>query len=161
MRGILSTATTLIIFLSVCILLWRQRTRNLSHVPAQLDSYWDALKERRKFRRFKMKLPVECRVPDKSDNIYHTFSKDISGEGICLQVPELMPEGSVLDMMVKMPQGRPLHVRGEIAWVSESPKKSDSDERSFMAGIKFVKVDPDDKKRLSSFLDDAVKSNID
>ena len=81
MRYVLSLITTLIIFAVISFLLWQKRTRHLALVPAKLDSYWDSLKERRKFRRFDTSLSVDVSFSEQSNNVYHVFSKDISVRG--------------------------------------------------------------------------------
>ena len=156
MRGILCLITLVLVLSVVSYLLWRHRTRVLSEIPAELDSYWDALKERRRFVRFKRKLAVECVVPEKAGNQYHTFSKDISGEGICLQVPEIMPEGSILYLRIDIPEQKPVAVKGEIVWVKESKGPTKDPGRAFSAGIKFLKVSEKDKHVLNSFLEQAL-----
>ena len=157
MRYVLSLITTVIIFVVISFLLWQKRTRHLSLVPAKLDSYWDSLKERRKFRRFNSSLSVECSFSEQSNNVYHVFSKDISGEGLCIQVPEIMPEGGLLDLKINIPKTRPISVKGKIVWVDESPRTSNEQDRVFNAGVQFVKVDTRDRKRLRDFLDVTVK----
>jgi len=141
-------------------LLWRHRTRNVAYISAKLDSYWDTLKERRKYRRFKKELDVTCSVPERAGDVYHSFSKDISGEGICLQVPEIMPEGSQLDLEIKLPDKRPISVKGEIIWVNEVKRSSAVSERVFNAGIKFLKLSKKDKGLLSELLEKFAGDNI-
>lgn len=153
MRGVMSSITVILVLVSVAILLWRQRTRNVAYVSAKLESYWNNLKERRKFRRFKKQLEVDCSVPEKTGNIYHSFSKDISGEGICLQVPEMMPEGSQLDLEIKIPDHSPIAVKGEIIWVTEADRDPSASERIFNAGIRFLRLSKKDKDLLSEFLE--------
>ena len=157
MRYVLSLITTLIIFVVISFLLWQKRTRHLALIPAKLDSYWDSLKERRRFRRFDTSLSVDVSFSEQSNSVYHVFSKDISGEGLCIQVSEIMPEGSLLDLKINIPKTRPISVKGEIVWVDESPRVSNDQDRVFNAGVQFVKVDTRDRKRLRDFLDVTVK----
>ena len=153
MRYVLSLITTLIIFSIISFLLWQKRTRHLALVPAKLDSYWDSLKERRKFRRFNISLSVDVSFSEQSNNVYHVFSKDISGEGLCIEVPEIIPEGSILDLKIDIPKTRPIGVKGKIVWVGESPRASNDQDRVFNAGVQFVRVEKKDKDRLRDFLD--------
>jgi hypothetical protein len=152
MRSILSLIIIILILLSVAFLLWRKRTRNLALISAKLDSYWNTLKERRKFKRFKRQLNVECSVLEKAGNIYHAFSQDISGEGICLQVPEIMPEKSLVGLEIEIPDKRPIVVKGEVVWVSEMKRDFSASERIFKIGVRFLKIDIKDKDLLSEFL---------
>ena len=157
MHSILSFIIAILILLSVAFMLWRHRTRNLSHISARLDSYWDTLKDRRKFGRFEKLFNVECCISGKADDVYHAFSHDISGEGICIQVSEIIPEGSLLDLKIDVPETKPISVKGKIVWVDESPRTSNEQDRVFNAGVQFVKVDTRDRKRLRDFLDVTVK----
>jgi c-di-GMP-binding flagellar brake protein YcgR len=140
-----------LIFLIAAFLLWRKRTRNVDEIPAYVDTYWSTLKERRRFVRFKERLPVKCIVPERPGSTYHVFSKDISGEGICIQVPEILPEGSSLGLKVNIPNGHVV-VKGEVVWVEEAPRVSPASERLFDTGIKFIKIDLEDRQRLNGFL---------
>jgi len=141
--------------LSISILLWRKRTRNVAEIPAYLDSYWDMLKERRRTIRYEKHLPVFCSVPEHQGDKYRIFSKDISGEGVCIQLPEMLPEGSILDLEINIPESSSVLVRGEVVWVTvaDSDSTAKGGERAFTAGIRFTKVDIRDKKRLNSFLE--------
>jgi len=160
MRGILSLIITILLLSSVAFLLWRKRTRNLALISAKLDSYWKTLKDRRKFRRFKKQLNVECSVLEKAGNVYHAFSQDISGEGICLQVPEIMPEKSQVNLEVEIPGKRPVAVRGEVAWVSEAKRGSSDSERVFKVGIRFLKIGARDKDLLIEFLNQITENDV-
>ncbi len=153
MRGLISSVLTVFVLSVVAVLLWRHRTRNLAYVPARLESYWDTLKERRKFRRFKKKLAVDCSISESPGDRYHSFSKDISGEGICLQVPEIMPEGRQLNLEIHIPDKRTILVKGEIVWINEVKRLSQDSDRLFSAGIKFLKLNPKDKDLLAEFFD--------
>lgn len=158
MRGTLVLIVILFVFLTASFILWRKRTRNVDQVKAQVESYWGNLRERRKFIRFKKRLNVVCGVPEKKGSIYHTFSKDISGEGICLQVEEILPEKTFLELKVYIPNNKAISVKGEVAWVSESRKESPDSGRLFDTGVKFVKIDAKDKEILGGFLDSALKN---
>jgi len=131
----------------------------LAYVSATLDSYWDTLKERRKFRRFEKQLAVECSVQEKVGDLYHAFSHDVSGEGVCLQVPEIMPEKSQINMQIKIPGKRPLDVKGEVVWVSEMKRDYTASERVFKVGVRFLKIDTKDKGVLNKYLDQIAKDS--
>jgi len=137
----------------ISMLLWKKRTRNIAEVPAYLDSYWDMLKERRRIIRYVKSLPVQCSFAEKQNDTYRIFSKDISGEGICLSLPEMLPEGSILDLEINISDGKPVYVKGEVVWVSVAKEPSGGEERSFTAGVRFSKVDVRDKQRLNTFLE--------
>jgi hypothetical protein len=143
---------TLITLAIVTLLLWRKRTQNLAFVPASADGYWDTLKERRRFRRFKKRLDVNCNVPEKGGNLYHTFSKDISGEGICLRVPQILPEGSPLELEIYIPDADIVTVKGEVVWVNQTSSSEKDGERFFDTGIRLLQADAKQKSMLRDFL---------
>ena len=157
MRGILSSAIVVVTFACVVVLLWRQRSRHRAHVQAKIDSYWDASKENRKFRRFKKELSVDCTIPEKPGDTYKTFTSDISGQGICLKVPEIVPQGGVLNLLVSIPDRKPIKITGEVVWVNEIKEKVEGLARAFNAGIKFLKIDKHDQKILDKFLIESAK----
>jgi|GEM_PF-1504817 len=152
MYSILLFVIAIIILLCVAFMLWRHRTRSLAHVSARLDSYWDTLKERRKIGRFEKQIDVECSIPGKADDVYHAFSQNISGEGICLKVPEIMPEKSQVALNIKIPDMKPIVVKGEVAWVNEVERDSVGSERIFKIGVRFLKIDARDKNLLNRFI---------
>lgn len=102
--------------------------------------------------RFIKSLPVICNVVEKTGNVHHIFSKNISGEGLCLRVPEMLPEGSQLDLKIEVPDGNPITAKGKVVWVKESEEESGQTQRLFDTGIKFTKIEPEDKSRLGVFL---------
>ena len=157
MRNILAFAISLITFSCVAFLLWRQRSRHLTHVLAKANGYWDDNQEKRRFKRFKVELPVDCTIAEKSGDTYSTFTKDISGQGICLRIPEIVPKESTLNLVVDIPNHRPIKIVGEVVWVKEIEEKTEGLARAFDAGIKFLKIDAHDKKLLDNFLIEAAR----
>jgi len=152
MRGILSSSILLVTLACVAFLLWRQRSRHLAHISAKADSYWDGTQEKRRFKRFKMELLVDCTIPERPGDTYSTFTKDISGQGICLRIPEIVPKESTLILVVNIPNHRPIKITGEVIWVKEIEEKTEGLARAFNAGIKFLKIDERDKRVLDNFL---------
>jgi c-di-GMP-binding flagellar brake protein YcgR len=131
---------------------------NLAYVSAKVDGYWDGGQEKRKFKRFKVELSVDCTIPEKRGDTYKTFSKDISGQGICLKIPEIVPQGGVLDLLVSMPDKRPVKITGEVVWVKEiEAQKKEGAGRTFDAGVRFLKVSMRDQKFLDKFLTETDK----
>jgi c-di-GMP-binding flagellar brake protein YcgR len=100
-----------------------------------------------------MELAVDCTIQEKPGDTYKTFSKDISGQGICLKIPEIVPQGGVLDLLVSMPDKRPVKITGEVVWVKEiEAQAQEGIGRTFNAGIRFLKIARRDQKVLDSFL---------
>jgi c-di-GMP-binding flagellar brake protein YcgR len=157
MRNLLSAITLFSTFAFVIYLLCRQRAQHIAYIHAELESYWDASNEKRRFKRFKRHLPVDCIVPEKPGDIYKTFSHDISGSGICLSVPEIMPEGSRIGLKIAITDKKQINITGEIVWMREATSNNGGQERKFNAGVKFSKIDKKDKKALDNFLIESVK----
>jgi hypothetical protein len=152
MRIMLSAITVFFTLAFVIYLLFRQRTQHLSRVQANLDGYWDSSKEKRQFRRFKKRLSVDCIVPEMPGDQYKTFSHDISGQGVCLNVPEIMPKGSRVKLKIGIPDKTTLNVVGEVVWVKEVAQDPAELKRIFSAGIRFFALDKKDKAALDNFL---------
>ncbi len=158
MRNLLVLFIFLVTFSCVVFLLWKQRTRHLAYVSAKVDGYWNGGQEKRKFKRFKMELAVDCTISEKPGDTYKTFSKDISGQGICLKIPEIIPQGGVLDLLVSMPDKRPIKITGEVVWVKEiEAKPQEGPGRTFDAGIRFLRIARRDQKLFNNFLLEAAK----
>lgn len=153
MRNALVSIIFIVTFSCVIFLLWRQRTRHFAYVSGQADGCWDNVREKRKFRRFKLELPVDCTITEKQGDTYKTFSKDISGQGICLNVPEIVPQGGLLQLSIGMPDKRPIKIIGEVVWVKEiEVQEQKGSSRSFNAGIRFLRIARQDQKLLDDFL---------
>ncbi|MDD5504152.1 MAG: PilZ domain-containing protein [Candidatus Omnitrophica bacterium] len=157
MRNILSFLVIVITFSSVIFLLWRQRVRNFSQVKATLGGYWDDSEEKRRFRRFKKELNVNCNIPGKSGYTYKTFTKNVSGEGICLSVPEMIPQGGIVELEIGIPDNRYIRLTGETVWVNEIQQGENGIERVFNAGIRFLKISDQDRVVLNNFLNEIAR----
>jgi hypothetical protein len=153
----LSAITVFFTLAFVIYLLFRQRTQHLARVQADLDGYWDSSKEKRQFRRFKKRLSVDCIVPERPGDEYKTFSYDISGQGVCLNVPEMMPRGSRVRLKIGIPDKAPVNVIGEIVWVKEIAQDPADLKRIFSAGVKFFAIDKKDRAVLDNFLIEAAR----
>lgn len=102
--------------------------------------------------RFGERLPVRCSVAQKAGNIHRIYSSDISGEGICLQVPEMLPQKTILDLKVDIPYKGSLAMKGEVVWVKEAERASGQSERLFDTGVRFIQIRPEDKACLGNYL---------
>lgn len=109
--------------------------------------------------RFTERLPVRCSVAQKPGSVHRIYSSDISGEGICLQVPEMLPQKTTLDLKVDIPNNSPIIMKGEVVWVKEAEMETGQSERLFNTGIRFTKIRPEDKARLGTFLASIIKKH--
>lgn len=152
MANVLTVLAIVAVFAAAMTFLWRRPASGMPRVPAELDRYWNRLKEKRRYTRFKENLPAVCRVIEKDAGLYHIFSKDISGEGVCLKIPEILPEGSLLELDISLPGSNPLSFKGEVVWVKETSVNTGRSARTFDTGIKFLEIDPGDREVLFDFL---------
>lgn len=140
------------VILLIAYFVWRHNTRQTAEVDADLQGYWGAIKEKRHSIRFAQRIAVECSLAKKENSVHRLFSKDISGEGICLELGEMLPEGANLGLKLLIPNEKPLELKGEVVWVAKARVISGSDERRFEAGVRFTKISPQAKDRLLKFL---------
>lgn len=152
MRGILVSVVLLIIFGTTAIILWLQEKRRVDKVIGELDTYYVGLKERRKNIRFSKRLNVVCKVIEKSGSHWSVFSKDVSGDGICLYLPEILPQDAVVDLEIDVADKKRITARGNVVWLKEIETPNAEGKRQFSAGIKFIKISPRDKKALFNFI---------
>jgi len=152
MRGILVVILTVAIFGGTTILLWLRERKRVNRVVGELDTYYSTLKERRKTIRFNKRLSVACKVIGRPDSRWSVFNKDISGEGICLHMPEILPQDAVVDLEVGMPGKKHIIARGKVVWVKETDTPDSEEKRRFDTGIKFIKIRPKDKDELVNFI---------
>ena len=154
MRGFLVTAITIIVFGGTAILLWLREKKHTDEITGELDSYYSILKERRKTIRVNKQLNVICRVIEKPDSRWSafTFSKDISGEGICLSLPEILPEDAVVNLEFDLPGGKHILAQGKVVWAKEAESPAAGGKRVFTAGVKFVKINNKHKNDLVNFI---------
>ncbi len=152
MRGILAGIIFSVIFIATALIIYLREKRRTDEVKGELDTYYALLKEKRKTIRLAKRLNVLCKVLEKSDSKWSVFSKDISGEGVCLYLPEMLPQDALVTLAIEMPSGKNVSVQGKVAWIKELEKQTGADKRQFSAGIKFVKISGKDKKELGSLI---------
>ena len=101
-------------------------------------------KERRKFKRFDAYVSVRYQLPDSGESHGIALSKDLSREGLKINSPVRLPEGSTLDFELEIPDDpKPVRTSGKVVW-SQSCQGSD---QGYDIGIRFVMIDPVDKFR--------------
>ena len=105
-------------------------------------------KERRKFKRFDAYMSVRYQVPDSKDDRGIALSKDLSREGLKVNTPVRLPEGSTLDLELDIPDDpKPVRSTGKVIW-SQSAQGAD---QGYDMGIRFVMMDPVDKFRVLDY----------
>jgi len=108
-------------------------------------------KERRKFKRFEAFLGIkyknEGEEPRKGRGI--SLSRDLSREGMKIQLTEKIPKGTVFDLEIDIPDDpKPVHTSAEVVW----SKQGKSDEaQGYEIGVRFLMMDPVDKFRVLDY----------
>lgn len=105
-------------------------------------------KERRKFKRFDAYMSVRYQFSDPKENRGIALSKDISREGLKINSPLRLPEGSTMDLELDIPDDpKPVRTSGKIVWA----QSSQGQDQGYDIGIRFVMMDPVDKFRMLDY----------
>ena len=121
--------------------------------------------QRRQFVRVDYHFAVEYQIlsdgaePDKkSQPKKRSYSKNISGNGICLIMDERVPKGTVMDMYLPLfPEKPPIYVMGEVVRSDEPP---DGHRKDFDVGIRFVQIRLVDQDRIVKFVFDLERQKV-
>lgn len=117
---------------------------------ASLEEYWSG-KERRRHVRFKNRLEVDYTVEKKPR--LKGYTVDISEGGLKVLIAEKLGLGSILGLTIALPDNRvPAKIEGEVVWCEEKDTASDSGERLFCSGIKFLAVKEPSKSSLIQYI---------
>ena len=106
--------------------------------------------EERGERRFRLHVNVTLRA---EGHEFSAFSGDISDSGLFVATPEILPEGTEVDLKFKLPrEEEAIELRGEVRWTRE---KGDYDREVVPGfGVKFLDLVSEDRFRLLRYLDD-------
>lgn len=139
-----------------------RRKRRLARKSAKVNTFWNENKDRRKTPRISIEIDVLYEILSGSAaGKQNSRSRDISMGGIGLTLNEKLFPGTVLSLQLNIAQShRPIFTQGEIVWVKELFKKNPAQkgQRLFGAGIRFTKIEPEDKAALSSFISRGAKN---
>ena len=105
-------------------------------------------KERRRFKRFDAYMSVKCSLPkDQSKVCTVGLTKDLSRDGICVSSNQSIPNGSVLDIEIDIPDDpKPIRTNGKVMWARNANVEEGVDH-----GIQFLNIDPIDKFRVLDY----------
>lgn len=109
------------------------------------------MREKRRFIRFEAMLKVKYIVQDKETPIERNgITKNLTAEGIQLVTDEPILEGVSIELKVELPGAlNPVHIYGSVVWTEESKTEKGS---VFNSGIKFIKIEEDNKNTFLKFL---------
>lgn len=102
--------------------------------------------------RLPIELPVTCRRKGQEEPPLQGMTGDISRGGLLLLVPEVLPPGSALHIILHTPKG-PLAAEGEVVWVE--PPGDRAVEPPFRHGLRFTSLGWSTSLSLGLFLAEA------
>ena len=150
-----------ILFIFIAILLFviyilssreEKRMKKKYEPKGKLEEYWSG-KERRRVERFEAMLDVEYRYLKSPKLKTSTRSKDISEDGICILAYEILPKDSTIELEIAIPNIREaIYTQGKVVWCEDIGKADQAGRRSFLTGIRFVKIDDNDKTNLVNYI---------
>ncbi len=96
------------------------------------------IKDRRAFVRLDIVLEIEYKLKQSPGPFIHILSKDIAPGGIRLLLHEYLPVGSLLDVVIRIPESSVIcKATGEIVWISDVQNSTGC----FDSGIKITEID--------------------
>ena len=114
-------------------------------------------KEKRRFLRVDVKLPVTYWSPASPDAKL-SVTKDVGGAGICLLTNEALLKGIRVEVELELPEAKqPVRFVGEVVWCGPNPQRP----RSFLIGISFLTIKPEDHQAVMRFCVSVLKKQQD
>ncbi len=96
------------------------------------------IKDRRAFVRLDIVLEIEYKLKQSQGPFVHILSRDIAPGGIRLLFHEYLPVGSLLDVIIRIPESTVMcKATGEIVWINDVQNSSGC----FESGIKITEID--------------------
>ena len=106
------------------------------------------IKERRKFKRFDAFMNVHFRSQGTQTSELTGLSRDLSREGIKVSTDRPLPEGTLVDLEIHLPdETQPIRTTGKVMW----SRPGVSEESGFNSGVCFLMIDPVDKFRVLDY----------
>jgi len=109
--------------------------------------------QRRSFVRIPVVLNVTYKLKN-SDRIYTTYTKDISGGGIKIILPEILKIDDTIQMRIELPPPEdPVDCEGRIVWIDKEERQMGNKlEEILYAGVRFTVIEDKNRERLIRFL---------
>ena len=112
--------------------------------------------ERRKYIRLGQTVKITYKVTSSSYKHSGYIIENFGGGGIRMILEKRLPPGTILDLDIKLPDIKePIIVKGEIVWLDV--RKGKSKEFPFVAGVKFVKIDPFECGKILKYVGKKIK----
>jgi len=111
------------------------------------------MEERRKYVRLNTLVDVAYQKHQPEVEKELSLSKNISKGGICLIAYEKLKKFDLLDLKLYLPGARaPINAVGKVVWTEEFIIGDISTGRRFDVGIEFMKISPEDKKKIDQYV---------
>ncbi|MBC7319941.1 flagellar brake protein [bacterium] len=109
--------------------------------------------QRRRYVRVPIVLNIQYKLKE-VEKIYYTYSKDISGGGARIILPEPLRVRDIIDMRIELPSPElPIDCEGEIVWIDRQEiLVNNKREEIIHAGVRFTLIEEKERERLIKFL---------
>lgn len=85
--------------------------------------------------------------------VLNSHSKNISATGICIVTKERFESGTNLGMNFFLPDyDEPIYAIGKVVWIKEIKLSDSSAGTAFDAGVRFLKIKPDDRDKINQYV---------
>ena len=129
------------------------RTKNQNIPTAKVTGFWLG-HERRRSRRIKAAIQIRYITGKKPYITGATLTKNISTGGILIETCEKLLVETVLVLEIDIPSHqKSVTANGKVVWGTESSNIDEEGRRTFHLGIKFVYMQPREKKLLDQYID--------
>jgi hypothetical protein len=103
--------------------------------------------DKRKFYRFNVNLEVRYRILESLKPYERTFTEDMCGKGIRINLPQYLEPQTRLELTIRVPdENMSIMTIGRVAWV-----KKDISGEFFNTGIQLVYIREKDKEKFYKF----------
>ena len=105
------------------------------------------MEERRRFVRLDTRLDMTYAILP-SGQTQQTVVKNVSGNGVCLFLKQTVPQGSRLQVAMKLPgREKPVNFTAEVIWCESYEMIGATErQRAVEVGVRFVEISPADQE---------------
>lgn len=118
---------------------------------------WEGI-NKRKFPRVSYKCLIRVSQQGVEESI-ETFTENIGSGGICVVLEKRLGLFEKVEMQIFIEEGaHPIECRGAVVWVVKSTRSGKSGADTYDTGIEFQEIKSDDRKRISTLVEDILES---
>lgn len=147
------TIITILVF-SLFLILKREKIFIKDHSrKAKVEEHWPG-GERRSHVRFKKCLEVIYSIQKRPRLKANGATVNISEGGMKLSLDEKLPEGTIMNLKVSIPNGAEdtAEIEAQIVWSSDIKEKDPEGKRQFHSGIKYIAIKDPPGKSLVEYI---------